>query len=104
MKPDPYQPLDDYEAELMELEAAGSLKPRPLTPAERLALESAARRTLTKDKRINIRISQRDLQALRQRANRYGMPYQTLISSVLHRYAAGDLVTREGDSLSVAEP
>lgn len=49
MKPDPYQPLDDYEADLMELEAAGSLKPRPLTPAERLALESAARRTLTKD-------------------------------------------------------
>ncbi len=104
MKTDPYTPLDDYEAELMELEAAGSLKPRSVTSDERQKLEAAARRTLVKNKRINIRISERDLVALRRRANRYGMPYQTLISSVLHRYASGDLVTPKDDSLSVAEP
>lgn len=104
MKPDPFTPLDDYEAELMELEASGKLESQALPASEHTKFEAAARRTLTKDKRINIRLTERDLQALRRRANRYGMPYQTLISSVLHRYAAGDLVTREGDNWSVAEP
>jgi predicted DNA binding CopG/RHH family protein len=48
-----------------------------------------ARATLRKDKRINIRISERDLLALQRRAVRQGIPYQTLISSVLHKYVNG---------------
>jgi len=47
-----------------------------------------ARHTLRKDKRINIRISQRDLEGLQVKAVREGIPYQTLISSVLHKYVA----------------
>jgi len=50
---------------------------------------------MNKDKRINIRISSRDLNSLQRKANRYGMPYQTLIASVLHRYVAGDLAERD---------
>ena len=62
-------------------------------PSDREAaqLKEAAQQTYNKDKRINIRISSRDLSALQKKANRYCMPYQTLISSVLHRYVTGDL-------------
>ncbi len=48
-----------------------------------------ARSTLRKDKRVNIRISEKDLLALQKRAVRQGIPYQTLISSVLHKYVNG---------------
>jgi predicted DNA binding CopG/RHH family protein len=48
-----------------------------------------ARATLRKDKRVNIRISEKDLLALQKRAVHQGIPYQTLISSVLHKYVNG---------------
>lgn len=51
-----------------------------------------ARATLAKDKRVNIRISSRDLEELHARAAAEGMPYQTLMSSVLHKYVTGRLV------------
>ena len=50
-----------------------------------------ARNTLRKDKRVNIRISARDLEALQTRAVEDGIPYQTLMASVLHRFVAGRL-------------
>ena len=53
---------------------------------------SYARATFRKDKRINIRISEKDLIALQKRAIREGIPYQTLISSLLHKYVTGTLV------------
>lgn len=48
-----------------------------------------ARATFRKDKRVNIRISEKDLRDLQKRAVRQGIPYQTLISSVLHKYVSG---------------
>jgi predicted DNA binding CopG/RHH family protein len=51
----------------------------------------AARATLRKDKRVNIRISQIDLDYLQKRAYEEGIPYQTLMSSVLHKFAHGRL-------------
>jgi predicted DNA binding CopG/RHH family protein len=51
----------------------------------------AARATLRKDKRVNIRISQNDLDYLQKRAYEEGIPYQTLMSSVLHKFAHGKL-------------
>ena len=54
----------------------------------------AARRTLKKDCRVNIRISQVDLEDLRVRAVEEGLPYQTLISSVLHKYVAGSFISK----------
>lgn len=50
-----------------------------------------ARATFRKDKRVNIRISEKDLLDLQKRAVRQGIPYQTLISSVLHKYISGAL-------------
>ncbi len=53
-----------------------------------------ARATFRKDKRVNIRISEKDLRDLQKRAIRQGIPYQTLISSVLHKYVSGGLVEK----------
>ena len=48
-----------------------------------------ARETLRKDKRLNIRLSARDMEGLKRLAVREGIPYQTLVSSILHKYVAG---------------
>lgn len=52
-----------------------------------------ARQTLRKNRRINIRLSQSDLEALQGKALREGIPYQTLMTSVLHRYVTGQFKT-----------
>jgi predicted DNA binding CopG/RHH family protein len=49
----------------------------------------AARATLKKNKRVNIRISESDLEQLQRRAFEEGIPYQTLMTSVLHKFAYG---------------
>ena len=56
---------------------------------EKRELEKAASNTLQKDKRINIRISSRDLVKIQERAAREGIPYQTIISSSLHKLVTG---------------
>ena len=53
-----------------------------------------ARATIVKDQRMNIRISTKDLEALKIRAIEEGMPYQTLVSSILHKYLSGKLVEK----------
>ena len=83
--------MDEYEKELLELEEKGLIKASKPDPKEKKALMEAAKRTLQKDRRINIRISNRDLISLKRKANRFGMPYQTLIASLLHRYVSGDI-------------
>ena len=64
------------------------------TPVENLDQEKKrygeyAAKTLRKDKRVNIRISERDLEAIQRKALEEGIPYQTLISSLLHKYVNG---------------
>ena len=55
-----------------------------------------AKNTLRKDKRVNIRISSKDLDELQTIALQEGIPYQTLMGSILHRYAAGRLSDKGG--------
>ncbi|TFH72279.1 hypothetical protein E3V39_11845 [Gammaproteobacteria bacterium LSUCC0112] len=62
-----------------------------LTAARKKELETAAERTFRKDKRINIRISTTDLLAIQTAAVEQGIPYQTLASSILHKYLSGSL-------------
>ena len=57
--------------------------------------EQIARATTAKNERMNIRMNERDLKALKARAVEQGLPYQTLVSSVLHKYVTGRLVERE---------
>ena len=54
----------------------------------------AARATLRKDKRVNIRMAERDLLRFQKNAMQEGLPYQTLISSVLHKYINGRLAEK----------
>ena len=57
--------------------------------------EQIAQATTAKNERMNIRMNARDLKALKARAVEQGLPYQTLVSSVLHKYVTGRLVERE---------
>jgi len=83
LQPDELELLASYENE--EWQSVKNVK-------EQLARYQAyARATFRKDRRINIRISEKDLLDLQKRALREGIPYQTLISSVLHKYVSGVL-------------
>ena len=62
-----------------------------LTPERKGHLQTSAQHTAKKDKRINIRISNRDLTAIQSRASIEGIPYQTLVASILHKYVSGTL-------------
>ena len=57
-------------------------------------LKIAAKNTLLKDQRMNIRIAQKDLEGLKTKALEEGMPYQTLVSSILHKYITGKLIEK----------
>lgn len=82
-----YYELDPEEKELLEEFEKGNFKQvKNFEKAKREAVE-AARNTLSKTKNINIRLSEKVLFKLRARAAEEGIPYQTLASSVLHKYA-----------------
>lgn len=79
--------LDEYETEILDAYENGMLT--PVKPQD--DYQAIARDTMKKNRKINIRISENDLAALQRRAAREGIPYQTLIGSVLHKYASGFL-------------
>lgn len=83
--------VDEYEKEILDAYEDGDLR-SVSTAEERARLRAAARATGTKDRRVNIRLSSADLHDLQARAMQEGVPYQTLIASVLHKYTAGRLV------------
>jgi len=85
--------LDAAEQQLLEDFEQGALQ-SVATSALLQDLGQSARATGQKDQRINIRLSSGDLQAIRTRALQEGIPYQTLISSVLHKYVSGTLQER----------
>jgi len=81
---------DPYELEVLAAYEKGELKSLA-SKAELAKLKAAARATAIKDKRVNIRLSSGDLRDIQVRALEEGMPYQTLIASVLHKYVTGKL-------------
>lgn len=78
--------LDAEERELLEAFEKGDLKSVVIVKAEMKKHAGYATATFQKDSRINIRMSSRDLRALQKRALVEGLPYQTLISSLPHKY------------------
>jgi predicted DNA binding CopG/RHH family protein len=86
--------LDPYEVEVLEAHESGKLNPIA-GKAELQRMRAAARATAIEDKRVNIRLSTADLLDIQAKALAEGMPYQTLIASVLHKYAAGNLAEKE---------
>lgn len=82
--------LSKEEKELLDAVEAGEFE-SVLTESRREGLEAIASNTFKKDKRINIRISNRDLTAIQSRATEEGIPYQTFVSSIIHKYISGSL-------------
>ena len=66
----------------------------PVGDEERARIERVLARS-RKNKNINIRVSEADLDRIRTKADREGLPYQTLISSVLHKYVNDQLVDED---------
>ena len=85
---------DAYETDILSAYEDGRLK-SVATRAELTKFKSAARATAIKDRRVNIRLSTGDLQDIQAKALAEGLPYQTLIASVLHKYVTGRLSERE---------
>ncbi len=82
--------LSKEEKDLLDSVESGEYE-STLTEARKKELEATATNTFRKDKRINIRISNRDLIAVQSRASEEGIPYQTLVSSIIHKYISGSL-------------
>ncbi|MDA0348840.1 MAG: CopG family antitoxin [Verrucomicrobia bacterium] len=78
--------LDQEEKELLEELERDEWVSTLASPKDFKQFQEAAKNTLKKDKRVNIRISERDLSSIQKIALEEGIPYQTLISSVLHKY------------------
>ena len=84
---------DAYEMEILQAFESGRLK-SVATRRELARFKAAARATAIKDRRINIRLSSLDLNDIQVKALEAGIPYQTLISSVLHKYVTGRLAEK----------
>ena len=85
--------IDAYEQDILTAFDKGLLK-SVATKAELEKFKAAARATAVKDKRVNIRLSSIDLSDIQVKAMVEGVPYQTLIASVLHKYVSGRLVEK----------
>lgn len=88
--------LTQEEKSLLDSVEKGEWKRIPDFRREATRYREAARATLRKDKRVNIRMAERDLVRFQKAAVHEGLPYQTLISSVLHKYINGRLVEKPG--------
>ena len=81
--------LDKEEQEILDSIERGEWKSVKNFKKEKKRFEAIARDTLARNKQVNIRISEKDLNDIQSRAVEEGIPYQTLMSSVLHKYVRG---------------
>ena len=84
-----YLPLDDEEKGLIRSIENDEWVESPETSKQKKLAKEYAEATIRKDKRMNIRISERDLKNLKKKALEEGIPYQTMVSMILHKYLAG---------------
>ena len=86
--------LIQEEKDILESVERGEWKRIHNFKSEAKRFQSIAKATLRKDKRVNIRMTERDMVHLQKKAVVEGLPYQTLISSVLHKYINGYLTEK----------
>ena len=89
-----FKPIDQEEKDLMESIEREDWQPVKNIEKEKEKAIAAARNTLKKDKRINLRLTQKDYHKIQIKAIEEGIPYQTLISSIVHKYLNGSLTPR----------
>lgn len=90
-----FEPIDQEEKELLRSLENDEWQPVKNFKGEKEKAITAARNTLRKDKRINLRLSQKDYHQIQIKAIEEGIPYQTLISSLVHKYLNGSLTQRQ---------
>lgn len=95
LKKKAFEPIDNEEKEIFESLENGDWKPVKNLEKEKEEAVKAARNTLKKDKRINLRLSQKDYHQIQVKAIEEGIPYQTLISSLVHKYLNGSLTVKQ---------
>ena len=83
--------LDKNEKDLLSSFERGEWKSVKNLSNTKKLFQTVAQETLRKDRRINIRLSQKDLEGIQAKAAREGMPYQTMISSIIHKFVVGGL-------------
>jgi predicted DNA binding CopG/RHH family protein len=88
-------PLDNEEKNILGSYELGEWKSVMNQKKEIKKLSEYARNTIKKDKRINIRMSSKDLDQVQVIAAQEGVPYQTFISSILHKYVSGYLIEKK---------
>lgn len=88
--------LNKEEKEILDAFESGKLKRAKNIKRQMKEHKAIAESSFIKDARINIRLSSRDLRSLQARALKEGIPYQTLVSSVLHKYIDGQLIEKNG--------
>lgn len=85
------QTLDAEEREILDHFERGELRSAADAEQEIAAAVEAARNTFKKTRRVNLRVTERDFMLAHARAREEGIPYQTLLSSVIHKYLSGRL-------------
>ncbi|MDO8497657.1 MAG: antitoxin [bacterium] len=86
-----FKPLDDYEKQLIEDLENDQFQPIQNEKKEMKRYQSYFKAMPKKDKRISIRVAQQDLLEIQKKATDSGIPYQTLVSAILHQYAKGNI-------------
>jgi len=84
--------LDKEEQEILDAYDEGELELRLPSDSEKKDISSFATETFRKSTRITIRLYEHDLRGIQKKAMEKGIPYQTLISSMIHQYIEGDLI------------
>lgn len=87
--------LDAVESDILTTYEKGEFKSTSPSKTKLAKFKAAATATFIKDRRINIRLSSPDLMDIQARALEEGIPYQTFIASVLHKFAAGRLFEKQ---------
>ena len=86
--------LNTEEQEILEQFERGELRRVDAVEDEMETARQAARNTFNKTRRVNLRVTERDFNLAHARAREEGIPYQTLLSSVIHKYLSGRLTER----------
>ncbi len=87
---------DKEEKDILEAYEKGRMKLSTPSKKEIESIKAIAKNTFKKDKRITIRLYDHDYKGIQKKAMEMGIPYQTLISGIIHRYIEGDLVSKNG--------
>lgn len=94
--------LDQEEKELLDAYEAGQFR-SDMSSTRKKFLEEAAATTFQQQKEINVSISERDFYALQRKALEAGIPYETLVISILHKFASGSLYDAAANKANPAE-